>query len=266
MLKSLLHKSSDIFKAINEAWQQSENPEIFTVKIIDPGKKGFLGFSHKPAIISFTYEQTQNQQVPLNQLKTIISQGDLSPEPLEIKEIKKVEKKQPLEKPQVLTQKASVKEKTPKNESCQQECESTKQKIQKNAQPTKNQNVKAAPEKAQKQEFKEKKRHKSEASSQNPEISLWDQNLAQSATNWVDAFFKNFGMTGTAKIQKFEDHILTILLEKQPNSDSLVYKLLADNLFICACATLAVQSLRNQSSQRLKGLKIKILIDKTDSA
>lgn len=261
MLKSLLHSSSDIFKAINEAWQQSESPEVFTVKIIDPGKKGFLGFSHKPAIISFTYQQNQGQQIPSCQLKTVIcdansaSQTDLSSLP-EAKEIKKTHNH---ERNQLKTQNSRVQKKEDPSPQTNPKVEPTKQKNQQSPQPSQNQKAKTQTATPVEKPVPTKKAPKTSTEAENQEFGTWNDDLAGKAAIWIGGFFKNFGMIGSAKAVKIEDRLLTISVEKSSDKDSILPQLLADNLFVCACATLAVQSLRNSSSERLKGLRIKIL-------
>lgn len=261
MLKSLLHKSSDIFKAINEAWQQSESPEVFTVKIIDPGKKGFLGFAHKPAIISFTYEQTQSLQSPSCQLKTVIQEANLAkhndcavlPENRESKKTPSTEKIQP----------RNQSPKTVKKEDCAPQSttksEPAKQKSGQNTQPTQGQRTKTTTQISVEKPVQTRRVQKSSNEAADQDMGAWDDLLAAKATAWLGTFFKNFGMIGLAKTIKVEDRLLTVSIEKSSDKDSILPQLLTDNLFVCACATLAVQSLRNQTSQRLKGLRIKIL-------
>jgi len=55
-MKSLFQQASTVAKAIEKAWERAGNPGEFTVKIIDFGKKNFLGLTKKPAIVSITYE------------------------------------------------------------------------------------------------------------------------------------------------------------------------------------------------------------------
>lgn len=261
MLKSLLHSSSDIFKAINEAWQQSENPEVFTVKIIDPGKKGFLGFSHKPAIISFTYQQNQGQQIPSCQLKTVIcdansaGQADLSSLP----EAKEVKKPHNHEKNQLKNQNSRVQKKEDPIPQTSTKVEPTKQKSTQSSQPSQNQKAKTQIATPAEKPVQTKKAPKTSTETENQEFGTWNDDLAGKAAVWIGGFFKNFGMVGFAKAVKTEDRLLTISVEKSGDKDSILPQLLADNLFVCACATLAVQSLRKSTSERLKGLRIKIL-------
>jgi predicted RNA-binding protein Jag len=55
-MKSMLHEASSIAKAIEKAWVESGKPLEFTVNVLEPGEKNFLGFSKKPAIVSITYD------------------------------------------------------------------------------------------------------------------------------------------------------------------------------------------------------------------
>ena len=55
----MLHEASSIFKAIEKAWEQSGKPEIFSIKILEQGKQGFLWFGGRPAIVSITYDPKQ---------------------------------------------------------------------------------------------------------------------------------------------------------------------------------------------------------------
>ena len=56
MMKSLFQQASTIAKAIEKAWDRADKPSEFTVKIMDFGKKNFLGLTKKPAIVSIVYE------------------------------------------------------------------------------------------------------------------------------------------------------------------------------------------------------------------
>ncbi|MFH1643794.1 MAG: Jag N-terminal domain-containing protein [bacterium] len=49
---SVFGEGSNILDAIKKAWEKAGQPDNFTVKIITFGKKGFLGFWAKPAVVS----------------------------------------------------------------------------------------------------------------------------------------------------------------------------------------------------------------------
>jgi predicted RNA-binding protein Jag len=55
-MKSLLQEASSVERAISQAWESAGSPQEFSVKIHDLGKRGFLGFSSKPAVVSITYK------------------------------------------------------------------------------------------------------------------------------------------------------------------------------------------------------------------
>jgi len=62
-MKSVFQEDSSVLRAIEKAWNTAGRPTEFTVKIIDFGKKGILGFTKKPAIISVFYNpKTQTIQ------------------------------------------------------------------------------------------------------------------------------------------------------------------------------------------------------------
>ena len=54
-MKSMLHEASSIINAIEKAWTESGKPSEFTIKILEEGQKGFLGFTKRPAIVSITF-------------------------------------------------------------------------------------------------------------------------------------------------------------------------------------------------------------------
>lgn len=51
----MLHEASSIINAIEKAWTESGKPSEFTIKILEEGEKGFLGFAKRPAIVSITF-------------------------------------------------------------------------------------------------------------------------------------------------------------------------------------------------------------------
>ncbi|MBM3894189.1 hypothetical protein FJ366_01170 [Candidatus Dependentiae bacterium] len=55
-MKSLLQEANSIERAIYQAWEAAGSPQEFSIKIHDIGKKGFFGFSSKPAVVSITYK------------------------------------------------------------------------------------------------------------------------------------------------------------------------------------------------------------------
>ncbi len=61
-MKSILQESSSIAKAVEKAWQHAGMPAEFSVKVLDKGEKNFLGFSKKPAIISFSYPAPEERK------------------------------------------------------------------------------------------------------------------------------------------------------------------------------------------------------------
>lgn len=55
-MKSLLQEAPSVERAISQAWEAAGRPVEFSVKIHDHGKRGFLGFSSSPAVVSITYK------------------------------------------------------------------------------------------------------------------------------------------------------------------------------------------------------------------
>ena len=55
-MKSILQEGSSVFKAVEKAWNEAGKPQDFSVKILEIGKKNFLGFTKCPAIISLLYD------------------------------------------------------------------------------------------------------------------------------------------------------------------------------------------------------------------
>jgi predicted RNA-binding protein Jag len=255
MLKSFLHQSSDVGKAISEAWEQSEKPIIFTVKIIDAGKKGFLGFSYRPATISFMYGPTQTGIRQIDQLRHI-TETDLKkehpksnsaasnksfstevrklPNPRESREQNKPAAKTPLET-------ETLRNAEPGNKSVQK---------------------KVTPVHATTKEAHPKPQEVLAATQNSPAIGneIWSPIVSDQAVEWLEGFFRIFGQSVQVKVLESKDELLTLLVQSSNLQESLVGQLFKDNLFACACATLTVQSLRNKNGQRFKGLKIKITI------
>jgi predicted RNA-binding protein Jag len=58
-MKSMLHEASSVISAIEKAWAESGKPSEFTVKILEEGQKGFLGFTKRPAIVSITFNSVK---------------------------------------------------------------------------------------------------------------------------------------------------------------------------------------------------------------
>lgn len=250
MLKSFLHEASDVCRAINEAWEQSDKPVVFTVKIIDAGKKGFLGFSHRPAKISFTYECSQVCSMPANQLRQIVESSSASNK----------ESRQP-----TLTQSnnSSVGElrKLPNNRDARTTSNKPAEKIAVEKKPA----PQPRPQKMQPisrpaQTLEEKTavvENKNEVVIESPE--MWPVELSSEALVWLEGFFQVLGQTVQATVTESKNELLVVTIASPTFKDSLAEALFKDNLFACACATLAVQSLRNKKGQRFKGLKIKII-------
>jgi predicted RNA-binding protein Jag len=61
-MKSMLHEASSIIDAIEKAWTESGKPSEFTIKILEEGKKGFLGFAKLPAIVSITFNAVRTPE------------------------------------------------------------------------------------------------------------------------------------------------------------------------------------------------------------
>ena len=55
----MLHEASSIINAIEKAWTESGKPSEFTIKILEEGKKGFLGLAKLPAIVSITFNSVK---------------------------------------------------------------------------------------------------------------------------------------------------------------------------------------------------------------
>ncbi|MBU1007607.1 Jag N-terminal domain-containing protein [Candidatus Dependentiae bacterium] len=69
-MRSLLVQASSVERAVEKAWATAGMPTEFTIKVHDFGKKGFLGITKKPAIISIVYEpqrQTSISRAPQQQ-------------------------------------------------------------------------------------------------------------------------------------------------------------------------------------------------------
>jgi predicted RNA-binding protein Jag len=66
-MKSLFQQSSCIPSAIKKAWESAGSPIEFTVKVLDTGKKGFLGLGGKKAIIQINYEDKKVVINPVRQ-------------------------------------------------------------------------------------------------------------------------------------------------------------------------------------------------------
>jgi predicted RNA-binding protein Jag len=56
-MKSIVQEASSIAKAIQEGWQRAGKPEEFTVKVFEPGFRGFLGFGSTPAKVGIFFKE-----------------------------------------------------------------------------------------------------------------------------------------------------------------------------------------------------------------
>ena len=65
-MKSVLQEASSVEKAIAQAWLTAGMPQDFSVCVLEPGERGFLGFTKKYAVISLTYTGG-NEKPGLNQ-------------------------------------------------------------------------------------------------------------------------------------------------------------------------------------------------------
>ncbi len=63
-MKSLLQEAPSVERAISQAWEAAGRPQEFSVKIHDHGKRGFLGFSSSPAVVSITYKPLGGSATP----------------------------------------------------------------------------------------------------------------------------------------------------------------------------------------------------------
>lgn len=61
-MKSMLHEASSIINAIEKAWTESGKPSEFTIKILEEGKRGFLGLAKLPAIVSITFNSVKSPE------------------------------------------------------------------------------------------------------------------------------------------------------------------------------------------------------------
>lgn len=61
-MKSIIQNGKSVEQAIEKAWETAGEPEEFTVKILDSGEKGFMGFTKRLTIISFTYPEKAERQ------------------------------------------------------------------------------------------------------------------------------------------------------------------------------------------------------------
>ncbi|KKQ49214.1 MAG: hypothetical protein US69_C0008G0044 [candidate division TM6 bacterium GW2011_GWF2_38_10] len=52
----MLHEASSVSKAIEKAWTDAGKPSEFTIKVLEPGEKNFLGMSKRPSIVSISYD------------------------------------------------------------------------------------------------------------------------------------------------------------------------------------------------------------------
>jgi len=57
-MKSLLQEASSVMKAVKKAWYEANQPNEFTVKVLEKAQKGFFGLTTKrPAVINILYEE-----------------------------------------------------------------------------------------------------------------------------------------------------------------------------------------------------------------
>ena len=69
-MKSILQEATSVEKAVAKAWEAADSPNEFSVKILEPGQRGFLGFSSKDAIISLVYETHSDKTIHKTQNST----------------------------------------------------------------------------------------------------------------------------------------------------------------------------------------------------
>jgi predicted RNA-binding protein Jag len=68
-MKSILQEAPSVVKAVEKAWALAGNPQEFTVKVLESGKKNFLGITRKPAIISLIYDPKTVPEKPVVEAK-----------------------------------------------------------------------------------------------------------------------------------------------------------------------------------------------------
>jgi predicted RNA-binding protein Jag len=262
MLKSFLHQSSDLNRAITEAWEQSNRPNVFTVKIIDAGKKGFLGFSHRPAKISFTYEYGVGKINPGDQLKSSQKTHSQVKSHIAEKTFTTDRFSQQIQK--------NVNGNHDKNSTAAKP--TIKNVLSEEPRPGKTTIATASSKNAELHQkkavvAKESTTQKSVASDvaaakpvDTASLDNWTEPLAQQAAAWLKGFCLVFAQEVDVEVAAMQNELLNIQLTGVTLQDSSLGILFKDNLFVCACATLVVQSLRNQNGQRFKGLKIRISV------
>ena len=259
MLKSFLHQSSDLNKAISEAWQQSSCPAVFTVKVIDAGKKGFLGFAHRPATISFTYENSNNKVNPGDQLRDVQKQT-IAPQKTTPEKMLTTDKFTNKAK-EATTSTRKTKTAPSSSNSAQQSTANNHASHKNNSAATITQEPRARKEKESSNAAKTTtgENAKNAKAVDNLAIEHWTEPLAQQAADWLNNFCTKFANKDiTVVIISMQQEQLSMQINPEMLVGTTLENLFNDNLFACACATLIVQSLRNRSSQRFRGLKIKI--------
>lgn len=69
MRKSVFQESNSLGKAIEKAWEVAGAPKEFTIKVLEKGKYGFLGFGSKPFVISLFQEKDKDRENRKDQKK-----------------------------------------------------------------------------------------------------------------------------------------------------------------------------------------------------
>ncbi len=69
-MKSVIHESSSIFKAIEQGWEKAGKPREFSIKILQEAQKNFLGMTVANAKVALFFgEPLQTQQKPTPEYK-----------------------------------------------------------------------------------------------------------------------------------------------------------------------------------------------------
>ena len=176
-MKSMLQEASSVAIAIEKAWNNSGNPEEFTIKILELGDKSFWGNTKRPAIVSITYDPKKQTKKPVQK------RGG--------KEV---------------VQKPYVKVETVKKEEKKKDSSSFLKSLFGKSKPA--QDKKDVSHKDERRNFEQKSSHKRISS------HGWNEDLANQATVWLKEIFQIMGIKVNVSI-KLENRILNVLLDRE---------------------------------------------------
>lgn len=219
-MRSLLVQASTVEKAVEQGWINAGQPTEFTIKIHDFGKKNFLGFTKKPAIISIVYEP---------QKQTAMTKGEPA---------KRISRK-----PRGRSGKDSKTQ------------PSTKDRGTKTRRDTKSSRERKTQEKKQPQkrvQAKDKPREERKPKETTPREDFWTDLLIADVTQWLTEMIKSLGISATFKVKAVKK-ILTLSFDQE-----IFEKHEEEKYLFSGLSYLLIQFLKKKHKKKFQGYKLLI--------